>query len=158
MKYLGFNYRLTDFNCALGISQLKKIKKFIKKRRLIAKIYDDFFSEHHDFFSIPKKNDLCTPSYHLYPLRIRFKELKINKKKFFQILKKNFNLNLQVHYNPIYNHPYYKKKYQLKKKNYPNTEIFFQEVVSLPIFFSLSKQDAVKISNIVLKICQREKF
>ena len=158
MKYLGFNYRITDFSCALGISQLKKIKKFIKKRRLIAKIYDDFFSEYQNYFSIPEKNDLCNPSYHLYPLRIKFKKLKTDKKKFFQILKKNFNLNLQVHYNPIYNHPYYKKKYKLKKKNYPNTENFFQEVVSLPIFFSLSKEDVVKISNIILKICLREKF
>lgn len=158
MNYLGFNYRLSDLNCALGISQLKKVKFFIRRRRSIAKIYDRVFEKQKNYFSIPLKNKNCNPSYHLYPLRIKFDKLKINKKFFFKIIEKKFNIRLQVHYNPIFNQPYYKKKYKFKKKNYPETNKFFNEVVSLPIFYSLKKKEVLKIANVILKICQKKKY
>ncbi len=158
MKYLGFNYRLSDINCSLGISQLKKVKLFIKKRRSIAKIYNKIFDKYKNYFSIPLKNKNCNPSYHLYPLRVKFNKLNISKKNFFKIIQKKFNIKLQVHYNPIFNQPYYKKKYKFDKKIFPETNNFFNEVVSLPIFYSLKKKEVMKIANIILKICQKKKY
>ena len=81
MKMLGFNYRLTDIQCALGISQLEKLEKFAKKRAAIASIYNKSFK---DFKNIelfyPKKN--ISNSYHLYPIKVKFNKLKISKNQF----------------------------------------------------------------------------
>ena len=82
MKELGFNYRITDFQCALGLSQLKKLGKFLKKRKEIAKIYDYGFCDN-NMFVIPKVNKGCSHAYHLYPLQINF-ERKNQKKKLFK--------------------------------------------------------------------------
>ena len=71
MKRLGFNYRITDFQCALGISQLKKLKKFIKKRTEIAKIYDKAFIDDKDI-TIQLIDPYKSSSYHLYPIKINF--------------------------------------------------------------------------------------
>ncbi len=87
MNFLGFNYRLSDLQASLGISQLKKINKFINKRKKLAKVYD-FHFKNNSLFSIPRIESYCEHSYHIYPLKINFKNIKINKKKFFQILLK----------------------------------------------------------------------
>ena len=115
IKDLGFNYRLTEFQSALGISQLDKLKKFIKKRNQIARIYDTEFMNIKNI-TIPKKNKNIEHSYHLYPLLINFKKFRKNKIDFFEYMKKN-NINLQVHYIPIHFNKYYQKKFNLKKKH-----------------------------------------
>ena len=153
MKRLGFNYRITDFQCALGISQLKKLKKFIKKRTELAKIYDKAFIDDKDI-TIQLIDPYKSSSYHLYPIKINFKKLNFNKNNFFKKLLK-FGIKLQVHYIPIYKHTFYKKKFNLKEKNFPHTEKFYNEVISLPIFFDLSKKKQLyiisKIKNIISK-------
>ena len=114
MKDLGFNYRLTDFQSALGISQLKKLNIFLKKRRKIAKIYNKHFLINENFI-IPPVGSLNEHGYHLYPLQINFKKLKISKTLLFKKMKKK-NINLQCHYMPIYQHSYYKKNFYFEKK------------------------------------------
>ena len=154
MKFLGYNYRISDINCALGITQLNKIKKFLDKRKLIAKIYNKSFSKYSNIFTIPEFSKECEPAYHLYPLRINFKKLKINKKKLINVLSKKYKINLQIHYNPIYNQPYFKKKYNFNKNSFPITNDFFYKVVSLPIFYSLKNKDIYQIVKIIIKLCK----
>jgi len=145
MKFLGFNYRMTDIQCALGISQLSKINVFVNGRSKIAKNYDKVFKKNPNV-KIPEIQKNCKSSYHLYPLRINFKKLNIKKNLFFRKLLKK-GIKLQVHYVPIYRHTYYKNKFKLKAANFPNTEKFYNEVVSLPIYIGLSK----KLQNSVIK-------
>ena len=153
MKHLGFNYRLSDLNCALGISQLKSLNKFVKKRRSIAQKYNCLLKDTKNII-LPIEKKGFYNSYHLYPLRINFKKLKLDKKYFFKLMLK-FGISLQVHYIPIYKQPYYKKKYMIKKNNFPNTETFYNQTVSLPIYFSLSddklKYVCTKLKSIISK-------
>ena len=143
LKTLGYNYRLTDFQCALGISQLKKLPKFIEKRRSISKVYDNSFQKI-EFMKVidEKKNDYSAN--HLYPLLINFKELKVSKKQFFlRMLKKK--IRLQTHYMPLHFHSYYKKNFKFANQKYPISELFYDREVSLPIYYGLSSKDTEKV-------------
>ena len=149
MNELGYNFRLPDINCALGISQLKRLDKFIIKRRKIAKIYDNFFSKY-DIFQIPKNISHNFNSYHLYPLLINFKKIKISKdfviKKFLK-----FKIKLQVHYIPVNSQPFYQKRYSFKKKDFRNSIMFYDQELSLPIYNDLSKKNI----NFFLSTCKK---
>ena len=144
---LGYNYRLTDIQSALGISQLKKLNKFINRKKEIAKIYDEKFKDI-DLFEIPKVPPNVSHSYHLYPLKIKFEKLKINKDLLLKKLRSK-GINLQVHYIPIYHHNLYKIK---DKTKFPNTENFFSEAVSLPIYFSLKNKQVMLVVKTLLKL------
>lgn len=139
MKELGFNYRLTDFQAALGISQLAKLDNFVKLRRNQASIYDEHLSKY-EYLTIPKIRKNSLHSYHLYPLKINFKKLKINKVNFFQRMKAK-NINLQVHYIPVHLQPYYKENHGFFEGQFPVSEEFYSQQVSIPIYPSLKKSE-----------------
>ena len=138
MNHLGYNYRITDFQCALGISQLSKLDKFIKKRNLIAFNYNKVLKNYEKFI-IPSVSKNVKHSYHIYPLRINFKKTSINKKKLFVQMKKS-GINLMVHYIPIHLQPFYKKRYNFKLGDYAISEKFYREQCSLPIYPSLNTE------------------
>ena len=138
VKHLGFNYRLTEFQAALGTNQLKKVDGLLKKKQLIAKQYNQFFQNYQNV-SIPPVRKNCYHAYHLYPLFLNFKKLKIDKKKFMNFfLKKNYRF--QVHYKPIHTFSLYKKKFKFKNNDFPNSMSFFENEVSIPIFPDLKKK------------------
>ena len=147
MNFLGYNYRISDINCALGSSQLSKVNKFIKKRRLIANWYFKFF-EGNKNFQLPISNKNVYHSYHLFPLLINFKNSKISKKNFFIKLAQK-NVFLQVHYIPIHLQPYYKKKYNFKIGDFPIAENFYRQEVSLPVSYNLNKQEIENLSKLI---------
>ena len=147
---LGYNYRLTDIQSALGINQLKKLDKFISDRRSLAKIYDNKFKDIKEF-KIPKSRENCYHSYHLYPLLVDFKNLKITKKDFFLKMQKK-GIFMQVHYLPIHYHQYYKKKFNFKKGDFPVSEDFYNKEVSLPIYPSLKKKQILYVIHNIKKI------
>ena len=149
IKKLGYNYRLSDIQCALGISQLKRLNQFILARRKIAKIYDKAFSNISKL-QIPQVREKCYHSYHLYPLLIDFKKTRINKKKFFAKLQSN-GIYTQVHYIPIHYHEYYKKKFNFKKGDFPNSENFYNKEMSLPIYPLLKKKYVFKVIDNIIK-------
>ncbi len=146
---LGYNFRLPDLNCALGISQLRKLKKFVERRKKISAIYDNLFSDKEKFI-IPKKIKDTVNSYHLYPILINLKKIKKTKEKIIKEFLKN-KIKLQVHYIPINTQPFYKKKYGLNKNNYKNSIIFFKSCVSLPIYYDLNDRQI----NYIEKICKK---
>ena len=149
IKSLGYNYRLSDIQCALGISQLKKLNSFILSRRKIAKIYDKNFSNMNKF-EIPVARKNCYHSYHLYPLLIDFNKTKLNKKNFFLKMQSR-GIYMQVHYVPIHYHEFYKKKFKLKKGDFPVAESFYEKEVSIPIYPSLKKNEVYKVINNIVE-------
>ena len=150
MRELGYNYRITDLQCALGTSQLKKLDKFVKRRNEIANIYNSFFKNYKEII-IPKVSKNCIHAFHLYPLLINFEKLKIPKNILFNELKKK-NVLLQVHYIPIHLQPYYRKNYKFKNGDYPVAEKFYKQEVSLPIYFSLKNKEVKYICKLLIKI------
>lgn len=155
MKQLGYNYRITDFQCALGSNQLKKLKTFIKKRNDIAKFYRNELSKTEKII-LPKESKNIKHAYHLYPIQIKFKEIGLSRELFF---KKMFDhgIHLQVHYMPIYNHSYYKKKYRFKKSEFKNADSYYKQTCSLPIYPDLEKKDLNKIIKCLKKILNEKK-
>lgn len=153
VKYLSFNYRISDIQCALGISQLKKLNTFVKKRRKIANLYNKNLSKISNI-ELPNNEKNIVNSYHLYPIKIKFKNLSIKKNEFFKILFKN-KIKLQVHYIPIYRHLIYKKKFNLKSNAFPSTENFYNEVVSLPIYYNLSKKKQLYVINKIKEVIKK---
>lgn len=146
---LGFNYRLTDFQAALGISQLSRIDKFIKRRREIVDLYKKLFSGDSRFNFLQEK-DFNKSAFHLCPLLIDFSKIKINKVELFEKLKKN-GLYLQVHYIPVYCQPYY-KNLGFKQGLCFNAEEYYEKSISLPIYYCLKDRDIFRIVNIIKNI------
>lgn len=142
MQFLGFNYRLTDIQAALGVSQMRKISHFNKKRREIVEIYKKAFAKDERFMTLTEKT-YGIPAYHLFPLLINFGKIKKTKTELFKDLEKN-GLHLQVHYIPVHLQPYY-KKFGYKLGDFPNAEKFYQQEVSLPLYPSLTSSDINKI-------------
>jgi len=139
MKALGMNARLTDFQAALGISQLKKLSRFTSERRKIAATYDDCFSEH-ERFKQPGVTTDAEHSYHLYPLQIDFEAIGIERKAYLERLKQA-RIYGQVHYIPVHLQPYYKKNYGFKEGDYPVAEAFYSQEISIPIYPGLTESD-----------------
>ena len=146
---LGYNYRITDFQSALGTQQLKKLDSFLKVRRSIAKIYDDVF-DNMDVLTIPKVNNSNKHAYHLYPLLIDFNMAKIKKSEFFYKMADN-GILLQVHYIPIHLQPFYKDKFGYKEGDYPISEKFYKSEVSIPIYPNLKKTEQEYVIDLFLK-------
>jgi perosamine synthetase len=149
MHEVGYNYRITDFQCALGSSQLKKLDQFVIKRHNIAQKYNEAFLDS-DNLKIPKTHKSVDHAYHLYPLQIDFGKLSLTKVEFFEKMKES-GINLQVHYIPIHLQPYYKKNYGFNTGDFPISESFYRNEVSLPIYFDLSMENISIIINNILK-------
>lgn len=149
MNFLGLNSRITDIQSALGISQLKKLDLFVKRRKKIAKFYDDHFRnlKHVKRQTIDRNNK---SSYHLYPILIDFKKTKKTKVELFKYFKKK-GINLQVHYKPTYKFKYYKKIKFIKSKSMKNSEKFYDQEVSLPIYYQLTKKIQLRVINLMKK-------
>lgn len=136
IRYSGFNYRLSDINAALAISQLRKLGKFLIYRK---KVYDYYLKElsvFKDVLNFPKYNKNNISSYHLCILSINFKKNIFTKNNFLKFLKKNKIIS-QYHYIPIYNFKVFKEK----KYYYKDVSKYYKTTVSLPIYFKLKFSD-----------------
>ena len=153
IQELGFHYRLTDIQSSLAISQLRKINLFVKKRNLLAKKYDKYFADHKIIkkAQIIKNNELS--SYHLYLIRIDFNKLKISRAKFFNQLKRK-NILSQVHYIPVPMHYFYEKK-GYNMKNLPNSYQYYNETLSLPLYYSLKNSEQKYVIETILDLVRK---
>ncbi|HIP11643.1 MAG TPA: UDP-4-amino-4,6-dideoxy-N-acetyl-beta-L-altrosamine transaminase [Arcobacter sp.] len=146
MRELGFNYRITDIQCALGVSQLKKLPDFIERRFEIAKRYDKAF-----------QNTIVKPlytfdgksSYHLYVVQVDFSKLPISKVDLFQALREK-NIGIQLHYMPINKQPYY-KSLGYGGEHTPNMDKYYEQCFSLPMYPLLSDEEQEYVIKILFE-------
>lgn len=135
MQCLGFNYRITDIQCALGIGQLKKIGIFLKRRKEIAKIYSKKLAGFNEII-LPIEKPYAKSSWHLYYIRIKKAS---RRKAVFEKLRKA-GIGVQVHYIPVYLHPFYQKM-GYGKSLCQNAEDFYQQEISIPIYPTMKNHE-----------------
>lgn len=145
MHMLGFNYRMTEIQSALGLTQLKKCDKFVSRRREIAKIYDQELSNLKYFDTISEPQDSFS-AYHLYPVLIKDK-FSNKKKDIFNKLREK-GLGVQVHYIPVYFHPYY-QQLGFKKGLCPVSEKFYEKEISIPMFPAMNDAQIQEVCSIL---------
>jgi len=149
MQELGYHYRVTDIQCALGLSQLKKVKKFLLKRKKIAKIYDNELADLKNC-TIIQKNLRDNSSNHLYILRLNLKKIGISKAKIMEELKQK-EIGTQVHYIPVPSQPYFRDQGYNEKK-LPNAYKYYEGALSIPLYYDLTKKEQKHVINQVKKI------
>lgn len=144
---IGYNFRLSDVACALGLSQLKKIDHFIDKRTSIARFYDERFKDN-PYFNTLNIKDYVKSTYHLYPILLNQK-FWCGKEEIFQALL-DCGIGVQVHYKPIYQFNLYKNFYHILD----NVENFYKSEISIPCHQKMSIQDAEFVADSLLKVLE----
>ena len=139
MVDLGYNYRITDFQCALGMSQLKKLSKWIERRREIAHRYDEAFQ------NVPRVKPLFVQgesfhAYHLYVVRLDLDGTGLNRSTIFRKLRDD-GIAVNVHYIPVHLHPYYQKRFHTKPGLCSIAEAAYEQIISLPMYPALSDKE-----------------
>lgn len=145
-QFLGFNYRMTDIQAALGISQLKKIDRFVARRREIADIYNQELSKL-DWIKLPYQKDDRESSWHLYVIQIEEEKLGKSRKEMFEYLREK-GLGVQVHYIPVYWHPYY-QELGYGRGMCCEVERLYKGIISLPLFAKLDDKGLNFVINIL---------
>lgn len=146
---LGYNYRITDLQCALGITQMDKLDEFIKRRKELVEMYNESLSKI-DGVIIQKEEEFSDTSRHLYIMKLDLDKFKVGKKEIFEALLAE-NIGVNVHYLPVYLHPYY-KKLGYEKGLCPNAEELYDSMITLPLYPGMSDDDFYDVINAVNKV------
>lgn len=149
MVDLGFNYRLTDFQCAMGISQLKKLPEWVRRRQAIAGLYDEAFNSLDSVWPLKLKKDV-THAYHLYVVRLKSSTKTIDRSTVFSILR-NIGIGVNVHYIPVHLHPFYRKRFHTEPRMCPAAEKAYEQIISLPMFPGMRDSDVTVVVDTVRK-------
>lgn len=152
MVDLGFNYRLSDLQCALGLSQLAKLPAWIERRQEIASQYDEAFA------NLPLVRPLAVRSeashaYHLYVVRLDLPRLKVGRSTIFRALRAE-GIGVNVHYIPVHLHPFYRRRFKTREGLCPRAEAAYESILSLPIFPRLSRTDVEAVVSAMNKVLE----
>jgi UDP-4-amino-4,6-dideoxy-N-acetyl-beta-L-altrosamine transaminase/dTDP-4-dehydrorhamnose reductase len=150
---LGYNYRITDIQCALGCSQLRKIEKFRERRREIVNKYNNAFRDLKRIRN-PFELEDCDSNFHLYVLLIDFDGMGVTRSKFINRLKK-MNIQTQVHYIPVHTQPFYQDKFGTKWGDCPNAERYYQKCLSIPLYPSMTDVDVEQVIEAIVNLVEK---
>jgi UDP-4-amino-4,6-dideoxy-N-acetyl-beta-L-altrosamine transaminase len=150
MVALGYNYRLTDIGCALGLSQLKRLDANLERRREIATAYTEAFKKLPGLHP-PLVQSGVNPSWHLYPIRLELETLKADRAEVFRALRAE-NIGVQVHYIPVHLHPFYRKQFGYGGGEYPIAEDAYERLISLPMFHGMTDDDIEDVKEALKKV------
>ena len=146
---LGYNFRMTDFQAALGTSQLRKLNQFSNRRKEIVSNYNKAFSKIPEI-TIQKEIKESDTTRHLYIIRLKSDKLKVGRDEIYKALNAE-NVGLQVHYIPVHFHPYY-QELGYKRGLCPNAEVLYEEIITIPLYYSLSDEDVDSVIEAVNKV------
>ena len=149
MVSLGFNYRLTDIACALGLQQIKTLDTNLSRRRAIAAAYGAAFSGLP--LILPARTENTVPAWHLYPVRLELERLSGTRDEVFAALRAE-NIGVNVHYIPVHIHPYYRERLGYRAGDFPYAERAYEQLISLPMFHSMTDQDVDDVIRAVRKV------
>ena len=141
---LGYNYRITDIQCALGVSQMDRLPEFLEKRKQIAKRYNEAFAANEQI-QLPYQKEGCDNAWHLYVIRIKNGK----RKEIFEKLRA-VGIGVNVHYIPVYQHPYY-RTHGYAEVTCPNAEEYYKECISLPMYPDLKEEEQEYVIEKVLE-------
>jgi perosamine synthetase len=150
MVLLGFNYRLPDIACALGLEQLKRLDANLARRREIAARYTAAFREVPGIIPPVVRRD-ANPAWHLYPVRLDLAKLTADRTQIFRALRAE-NIGVNVHYIPVHLHPYYRDRFGYKDGDFPVAEDAYARLLSLPMFHRMTDEDADDVIRAVRKV------
>jgi len=139
MVDLGYNYRLTDIQCALGLSQLRKLPGWVVRRRQIARSYDEGFAGMLEVQPLPVRSNVMH-AYHLYTVRVKTMTIGLSRTQIFAELRAK-DIGVNVHYIPVHMHPFYRQRFGTASGLCPVAEQAYEELVTLPMFPSMSDED-----------------
>jgi perosamine synthetase len=150
MVLLGFNYRLTDIACALGLQQMKRLEANLARRRQIAARYAAEFRETPGVLP-PQAREDVNSAWHLYPIRLNLAKLSAGRGEIFRALRAE-NIGVNVHYIPVHRHPYYRERFGYKGGEFPVAEDAYERLISLPMFHGMSDSDVEDVVRAVWKV------
>lgn len=150
-QMLGYNYRLTDMQCALALSQLKQLDRFAARRRELVQQYNEAFGEIPEVF-VQKEYPGADTVRHLYILRLDFARLSCGRQEFYDAMQAE-NIGVNVHYIPVYWFPYY-QSLGYRKGLCPNAEAYYESSMTLPLFYSMSDRDHEDVIRAVKKLLE----
>lgn len=149
MVELGYHYRMTDIQAALGLTQIKKLDKFVERRREIAQMYNNEF-QYLEGIVIPNQLESVNSSWHIYILRLKLEQLAVGRKQIFDALRAE-NIGVNVHYIPVHLQPYY-QGLGYEKGICPVAEEWYNEVLTLPLFPKMDNNDVYAVIEAVKKV------
>lgn len=152
---IGLNYRISDMQCALGLSQLQKLDRFISRRNDLASQYAEAFSGF-DLLECPHVLPDRTSAWHLYAIRLNLEALQWTRRQVFEELRHR-GVGVQVHYMPLHLQPYYRDRYGHKRGDFPNAEAYYDAALSLPLFPAMSEQNVADVAEIVTDVLNAAK-
>jgi UDP-4-amino-4,6-dideoxy-N-acetyl-beta-L-altrosamine transaminase len=144
---LGYNYRMTDIQAALGLSQMSRLDEFVSSRHILANRYYELLKE--DWIKLPWQNPDIYSALHLYIIRIKKKNKIISHSMMFERLR-NEGILVNLHYIPVYRHPYY-QKLGFKASDFPEAEAYYSEAISLPMYATLTNEQQDTVVNTINK-------
>ncbi|MFV2055345.1 MAG: UDP-4-amino-4,6-dideoxy-N-acetyl-beta-L-altrosamine transaminase [Thiohalomonadales bacterium] len=156
MEFLGFNYRLTDFQCALGMSQLNELPMWLQRRTAVAKRYDISLGNIMGVSALEKR-PMVKHAYHLYVIRINQSATGISRDALFTTLR-NSGIGVNVHYKPVFQHSYYRKRFPNVGRQCPEANRVASEILSLPIYSEISDEQVDTVTYELTKALQQERL
>jgi perosamine synthetase len=154
MVLLGFNYRLTDIACVLGLRQLEKLPANLERRRHIAERYRAAFESMSDLVVCPVSICDVQAAWHLYPIRLKLENLAVSRAEIFRALRAE-NIGVNVHYIPVHLHPYYRGRFGYRPGNFPVAEDAYERLISIPMYHGMTDGDVEDVIAAVNKVVQR---
>jgi dTDP-4-amino-4,6-dideoxygalactose transaminase len=152
MVLLGMNYRLPDINCALGLSQMKKLDQNLARRREIAAAYGARLAGLPGLI-LPTVRTEVNPAWHLYAVRVNAAQLIVGRAEVFRALRAE-NIGVYVYYIPFHLHPYYRERFGYKGGEFPVAETAYEQLLSLPMFPAMTNADVDDVVRAIGKVLE----